>query len=293
MKKAIKIFLIILGVFCIVFPMIIYPIATRNSNYNFIYFTAETALESGNNIDDILYEYKDDNFYMIFDGENIYTARKDTAFWVQNDVTSILSDEINKIRSVTINNTIYIFGLTRREDVRQVKLVDSYFYEKETEFYGKRIEQENILCFCVKVPDDTFISSSAAVTFIDSNGNIISELPNNEKGEYDLLLDSVLEKCTENLQAVNQADIELNGPKLKRKTAEHFYLNRQPGNKFKFQHYEENIVVSFLDDFVLIVFNTDVTTREKYMQTDNYDISYKMEYNADLLKLKEYATAQE
>ena len=160
------------------------------------------------------------------------------------------------------------------------------FNEEPSEYYGKRIEDLNVLCFCLKIPADAPLGSSPTLAFIDSNNNIISELPETEQ-----LLTPLLESVHLTEQTLNASDIEFQVPlELTEKKMEKYHLILKSNLQYSLEIYTEDLHLWFLEDFALL--RTDRTTRfqtsEELIETQ-YNTAYKLEYSNELLKLREIA----
>lgn len=300
MSKTVKRCLIFVGILLVAYLIGFYLITIHNAYNGFVYFTAKSAVKnwSKEKSEEVLFEFEDENFYICFDNnENIKSARKDTVFWVKNQFNGF-PQGTNMIRSTTINDILYIYGVTEKENVKEVKIVDSYLNNIDASFNGKQVDtlySSDALCFCLKVPVKEFIVSPYSLAFIDSNNKIVSEIPVTQDSELDLLLEPVLKHVNQlpDQQTVNQQMSDINYSLTVRKgQLEKFYIAFDKKNCY-LQEYSQTIKVEFADDYALIIDQNTITTRyPDEIDTDFYTRTYKMEYTEDLLNLKYYAIEQ-
>lgn len=293
MKKINRV-LILFVLFFITVLVVIYCRATHNTNYKSVHFTAEDSMKDlDSHYGKVLYEFKDEKFLLRFYEEDLLaSSKKDEVFWVKDYYNGILKEDINDIRSATVGDTIYIYGVTKCKDVDQVKVLDWLLNEKTTVYNGKRIDSKKILCFCLKIPKNKIILPSVSIKFVDSRNNIVNELSEFQNDELYVLLESVLSAKDKGVFVANKQTLRPSSLNISKKISERFYLTREENNKYSFQEFSKNIELMFFDDYVLVIEEEKVTTYSKTVHISNYNISYKMNYTDDLLKLKDYALSQ-
>ena len=292
MKKT-KNFLISILIFILAFIAFIYFYATRNASEDLIkgvYFSAKSAVDSWDkNSSDVLYEFGDEKFYVRFcEDEDVYSAKKDLLVWVRDNHSGFpLKKSGSSIHCTSVGDMIYIYGVTQRENVQEVVISDSWLNRRNAEFNGKKIESKNALFFCIKLSRKKFALSDISILFVDGDNNIVSELPKTNTEEDDLI-DSLLDNINPDIQTVNRENLRPSSLNFKKETAEKFFLVREE-NMFVLEVFSEGIEIQFYDDFALLTKRKTVTKYSDAVTNNHYHTSYKLGYNDDLIKLKQYA----
>lgn len=190
MKQAFKRWGIAFG-FLILVLLIVYYFVTVHGAYNYyIYGSPESACNIENGV---AYAFRDDSFYAAFtvDGE-IKAAKRNTSLWVKAWQTSFQKPS-SVMAATTVGNTMYIYGVTFRESVQKVKILDS-LTECPSSFTGKRLEElDNALCFCLVIPLDR-LSVNCELVFVNERDEIVSELSDISNSEKHRSLVPVLEE---------------------------------------------------------------------------------------------------
>ncbi len=291
MKKSKKI-LIPIFVFILVFIVSIYFYTTRNAYEDLIkgvYFSEKSAVDSWDKYpSEVLYEFRDENFYVRFcEDEDVYSAKKDL-LWVRDDYSVFpFKKNGSSIHCTSVGDMIYIYGVTQREDVQEVVIADSWLNRKNAEFNGKIIESKKALCFCIKMSKKEVTLTEKSILFVDGDNNIVSELPQTNT-EVDDLIDSLLDSINPNVQTVNSENLRLSSLCLEKEISEKFFLVREK-DKCILEVFSESFDIQFYDNFALLTKRKTVTKYSDKLNKSYYNTSYKLEYSEQLYKLKEYA----
>lgn len=290
MKRRIKRIIIFISVFVIVFSIFFYFVATNKAYDKKIFFSPQSAVKNwGLQSDEMLFEFSDENFYIGFDNNSrIKSARKDFGFWVRSKSDVFSKSDVNDIYTVTVKNTVYVYGITREKDAKEVKILDYLLDEVDTEFNGSFIDSINALCFCLKIDESDLVLGSYSVEIIDGDNKIIPEtLSQDEK--LVSLINQILEAPRNGTETYD--DIELSNDSLALKTAGHLHLVGETDGE-TLQEYKEFVEFYFYDDFVLIQEKTEIFTAKNSehakTRTRFYSKTYKLEYTDQLRELKLY-----
>lgn len=284
MKKYINILLIFTVCIALVL-MVIYVIGTKDNYDRKLFFSPRAATKNWGVKANNFFEYLDENFYIQFDSNhNIKSVKKYGLFWVRNNYDGFpFDDEINRIRSVEINDNFYIYGVTKYENVKTIKLVDVNSNEKDVEFESKWLSDEGALCFCAKIPTDTLILSYEII-FIDQNGNIISDSIKNQNQQ----LQTYIERVQKDLSLSKYIKTSNKGITLnkyassKNKVQERFYLIRD-GKEFFLQEVSQHLNIYFLEENLLIteqikVLQITLDDSKQSLYSTTYEASYDDEF---------------
>lgn len=276
-----SIFVLILG---------LYFFWTNNHYDRKIFLSGEEATKNwGVNANIVFFEYSDENFYIKFDSNhNIKSAKKEGLFWIRNNFDGFTSDKkVNHIRSATVNDTMYIFGVTKYKNVKEIKLVDYSSNEKTLEFTGKNISDIDGLCFCAKIPFESLILSYKIV-FIDQNGNAISDSLQNVSENLQTYITPIINNISSNkYEQVTNENLTLNKVEFSRNEVEKkFYLVRDE-KEFLLQEVSRNIDIYFLNEYALVVDKTKVL-QITLNKTENtfYSTTYRASYDENLSNLR-------
>lgn len=253
-----------------------------------VYFSAKSAMDSWDkNPSEILYEFEDENFYIRFcEDEDVFSVKKSEFMWVKNEYNGFPTKSLNSIHSTTVNDVIYIYGVTQKENVEKIIVADSLLNQKNAQFNGEKIESKNALCFCIKLPLKDFVLLESSILLVDGQNRIISELDENNT-EEDKLLSSLLENISPDKQTINYEPIGTSSVNYNKTIAEKFFIIRD-NNNFYLEVLSEGIDIQFHDDFVLLTEQKTITRTTDTINNTHYLTSYKLEYNDDLIKLKQY-----
>lgn len=285
-----------IGVSICVFLVIlitIFLISTRNAYVRKI-FLSENQVFS-NRYDKHykkLYEFKDENFYVCFgDDEAILSARKDFLFWVENNWDYFPpDDETNTINSTEINNILYIYGVTKKNDVNEIALIEGNLNRvKNYEYFGKRISSKNVLCFCLKIPRKKCVTLSASLAFMDSNNRMVSETNQDNKEILNLLSQLSKENINPTMQTINENILRTSQHHKTYNISEKYYIIRDD-NKYIFKENQEKIDIQFFNDFALLIMRLHITQRSnsKTNHSEYFSKTYKLEYSDTIWELKEH-----
>ncbi len=284
MKRKMRLVLGVIALTVLVVFGAVYYCAVRHSYDWRIAFSAESVFGDG----EILYEVKDENFYVRFcEGGNILSARKDVAFWVKNDVGGFPAlSETNYIQAATVNGVMYIFGVTTRDGVEKIEVVNSRLKPFDgVVFNGKRVGERNALCFCLKISPKQLVALSASLSFVDESGCVVSELTPAQDTQQAALLYDIAANVSLYHSAEGDITEEALISKTKTKMNERFFLIRQPDG-FAFKTFTEYLEICFYKDFALVTKEAETMEQLGITQTESYTTSYMVEYTESLLQLR-------
>lgn len=293
--KKFKQFFIVFLVLILLFA-IVYFYSTRNAHEDFIkgvYLSSKSAIDSWDkNPSETLYEFEDEKFYIRFceDGD-IYSAKKESFLWVRNSIGGFPYKNENSVYCVAIDDDIYIYGVTQRENVQKVFIVDDWLNKKDAKFNGKKINSKNSLCFCVKLHQKQLVSSDLSIVFIDDKNNIISELSETNMIE-DKLLESLSDHINFETRTVNNETLLPSSLCFEKEMSEKYFLIYE-NNTFFLEVFSEGLEIQFYDDFVLLTKTKTITKYLDKVVENYYHESYKLKYNDELIKLKQYVLNEE
>lgn len=276
-----SIFVLVLG---------LYFFWTNNHYDRKIFLSGEGATKNwGIKADNVFFEYSDENFYIQFDSNyNIKSAKKEGLFWIRNNFDGFTSDKkVNHIRSATANDTMYIFGVTKYKNVKEIKLVDYNSNEKTIGFSGKEISDIDGLCFCAKIPVESLVLSYKIV-FIDQNGNAISDSLQSISDNLQTYITPILNNISSNKyeQIINENLTLSNVKSSQNEVEKKFYLVRDE-KEFFLQEVLRNIDIYFLREYALVVDQTEVL-QITFNKTENtfYSTTYRASYDENLSNLR-------
>lgn len=289
MLKSLKKIAVFLLVF-FAFLLMIYIFLTNNHYDRKIFLSNESATKNwGVKADKVFYEYLDENLYIQFDSnKNIKSVKKEAFLWLRNNLDGFPNNnEYNRIYLTTVNDTVYIFGVSKYKDVKEIKLVDANSNDKKLEFSGKYIIDIDALCFCAKIPVKSLIMSYKIV-FVDQSDNVIEDSLQNLSKNLQTHITPILKDISSNKyeQIVNE-NLELTQLKSSKNEVEKsFYLQRN-GKEFQVHKISRNIDIYFLSDYALIVDEKEIfQSKLKNALKTLYTTTYRAPYDENLNDLR-------
>ena len=285
-KKIIIPFLVLILTFSIFF----YFVATQTAYDHNIYFNPTLAVQNfGLKSDEILFEFSDDIFYVAFDNnKNIKSSRKDFLFWVRSKFDSFFEDSVNEIYTVTVKDTVYVYGVTYEKGAKKVKLVDCLLNEANAEFKGSFVSSLNAMCFCLKINKKDLLLAPYSLEVTDDNNDIIPrKLTANEKALS--IADKIL-NAHPKTTIFNVENQETYSKTLKLKTNERLYLILDKDEYF-LQTHTDFVEFYFYNDYVLLTKKLNIFTKQNsaHAKTNSmsYCKTYKLNYTSELQELRQ------
>ncbi len=179
MKKSVKRTIALLVTIAVILGGVYYFVETYHAMGRWMYSSPQAAI--GEDSADMLFEYQDDDFYVGFSQDgNRYSAKKNVAFWVENDFDAFESLDFPTVHFSVVNEKVYLYGSVCSETIQEVKLLQHNFDVVDSQFFGQKVQYEGVhLCFCLVVPVDEIKFPSYSLVFLDEENRIVPLVEDN------------------------------------------------------------------------------------------------------------------
>ena len=208
MTKGIKRACVLIAVICIILGSVYYFLETHHAMGLWMHFSPQAAI--GEDSDTMLFEYRDEDFYVGFNKEGKTTsAKKNVALWVKYDFDFFDGwQDFPSVQVATVNEKVYLYGSICSETVEEVKLFRSDYEIKNTKFFGERVQYEKTyLCFCLVIPVDEIKFLSYSILFVDKENRVVPLVEDNNL--YREALSDQIYNTENHLQTISENEFSI------------------------------------------------------------------------------------
>ncbi len=179
MKKSVKRTIALMVTIAVILGSVYYFVETHHAMGRWMYSSPQAAI--GEDSAAMLFEYQDDDFYVGFSQDgNRYSAKRNVAFWVENDFDAFKSLGFPTVHFSVVNKKVYLYGSVCSETIQEVKLLQHNFDVVDSQFFGQKVQYEGVhLCFCLVVPVDEIKLPSYSLAFLDEENRIVPLVEDN------------------------------------------------------------------------------------------------------------------
>lgn len=297
MAKEIKRYLILVGVFLVVFAVGFYIATTVKAYDRNIYVTSDGAFRNWySKGTKVLHEFHDDQFAVRFyEDSEVEAVRRDMVFWVRDDSAGFFGGD-DRVVSTMVDDALYIYGAVYGEGIQAAKMISETFEQYPITYCGKRFDDNNLLLFVIKMNKSDGLYSHPQLVFVDENNQVVSGERQRNDSEVSNLMNRILLEMEESgFRKVEDSDALTGGSKAdpsqyaKIVQDVNYCVIKKGGNQYVLQQCTNFVRVDFGEDMAYVVKGTRVSTlKTKDREQKIYTTVYQLEYNDVLRDLYDY-----